>query len=83
MLEEDKRHIQIDQALTHEDRDADRTICINYSRTVSQWGEKSDSPEYATVRMPHWGDESHLWRVQRKVLRERQPGLEYSTLTVA
>lgn len=36
--------------------------------------------ENATVRMPHLGDEAHLWRVQRKVLRERQPGLEDSPL---
>jgi hypothetical protein len=36
--------------------------------------------ENATVRMPHLGDEAHLWRVQRKVLRERQSGLEDSSL---
>ena len=32
--------------------------------------------ERATVRMPHWGDETHLGRIQGKVLRERQPSLE-------
>ena len=31
--------------------------------------------------MPHRGDEAHLWRAQREVLREGQFGLEDSSFT--
>ena len=38
--------------------------------------------KHATVRMPHLGEEAHLWRTQRKVLRKSQPGLEDSSFAV-
>ena len=82
MLEESEQRAEIDQAQTHEDRNADCAIWVNYRRMVCQTENEIDGQEHGTVRMPHWGDEAHLGRVQGKVLGESQRRLEDSSFTM-
>ena len=73
---ESERQVEVDRAVTYEDRDADCAIWVNYRRMTRQTKCEIDGLKRATVWMPHWSDKAHLRRVQRKVLRECQPSPE-------